>query len=95
MGPVGKAAVVGLKDRETNTVKARRTDAPTLQGFVTEHRADGAKVYMAEDAHAQATDEVTPLHITRWQHGRTICRTALVRPNGAPYAGDGGQASFV
>ena len=50
-GPVGKAAVVGLKDRDTNTVKAtvvERTDAPTLQGFVAEHRADGAKVYTDE-----------------------------------------------
>jgi len=47
-GPVGKSAVVGVKDRETNTVKAvvvTRTDAPTLQGFVNDHRADGAKVY--------------------------------------------------
>ena len=52
-GPVGKAAVVGVKDRESNTVKAttvkatvvERTDAPTLQEFVNDHRADGAKVY--------------------------------------------------
>ena len=47
-GPVGKAAVVGVKDRDSNTVKAvvvTRTDAPTLQGFVNDHRADGAKVY--------------------------------------------------
>ena len=47
-GPVGKAAVVGVKDRESNTVKAtvvERTDAPTLQGFVNDYRADGATVY--------------------------------------------------
>ena len=50
-GPVGKAAVVGIKDRETNTVKAavvERTDAPTLQGFVNTHRVEGAKVYTDE-----------------------------------------------
>ena len=47
-GSVGKAAVVGIKDRDTNTVKAtvvERTDALTLQGFVNAHRAEGATVY--------------------------------------------------
>lgn len=47
-GPVGKAAVVGVKDRETNTVEAvvvERTDASTLHGFVNTHRRYGAKVY--------------------------------------------------
>ena len=36
-GPVGKAAVVGMKDRDTNTVNATvvdSTDRQTLQGFV-------------------------------------------------------------
>ena len=50
-GPSGKAAVVGIKDRETGKVSARvveRTDKPTLQGFVYEHAADGAKVYTDE-----------------------------------------------
>ena len=40
-GPVGKTAVVGMKDRATNQVVARvipNTDADTLQGFVEEHR---------------------------------------------------------
>ena len=49
-GPVEKAAVVGMKDRDTNIVEAAavtRTDAPTLQGFVTERTAEGAKVYSA------------------------------------------------
>ncbi len=50
-GPVGKTAVVGIKDRDTNTVKAtvvEHTDAPTLQGFVNENREEGAKVYTDE-----------------------------------------------
>ena len=50
-GPVGKTAAVGIKDRETNTVKAtvvERRDAPTLQGFVNENRAEGATVYTDE-----------------------------------------------
>ena len=37
-GPVGKTTVIGAKDRKTNRVTARvieRTDAHTLQGFVT------------------------------------------------------------
>ena len=36
-GPVGKAAVIGTKEGETNRVMAQAvesTDAPTLQGFV-------------------------------------------------------------
>ena len=47
-GAVGKTAVVGTKDRETNAVAARkveRTDAPHLAGFVAQRTAPGAKVY--------------------------------------------------
>ena len=47
-GPVGKTAVVGMKDRATKQVAARvieSTDKPTLQGFVKRHSVDGAKVY--------------------------------------------------
>ena len=47
-GTVGKAIVVGAKDRETNRVSAavvKGTDAKTLQGFVGERAAKGATVY--------------------------------------------------
>ena len=47
-GAVGKAVVVGAKDRETNRVSAAvvgNTDAKTLQGFVGERAARGATVY--------------------------------------------------
>ena len=50
-GTVGKAAVVGIKDRETNQIAATvvpRTDGETLKGFVREHTADGAMVYTDE-----------------------------------------------
>ena len=50
-GPVGKTAVVGVKDRTTKRVAARvveATDKETLQGFVKEHTADGATVYTDE-----------------------------------------------
>ena len=50
-GPVEKAAVVGMKDRETNTVEAtvvEHTDAPTLQGFVNTRREEGVTVYTDE-----------------------------------------------
>ena len=53
-GAVGKAAVVGVKDRATNRVVARSvtaTDKPTLQGFVAEHATPGAKVF-TDDASA-------------------------------------------
>ena len=47
-GPVGKAIVVGAKDRKTNRVSAAvvgNTDAKTLQGFVGKRAAKGATVY--------------------------------------------------
>ena len=50
-GPAGKTAVVGAKDRETKQVAARvvdHTDKATLQGFVKQHTATGAKVYTDE-----------------------------------------------
>ena len=56
-GPVGKTAVVGAKDRETNQVAAKvvtSTDKQTLQGFVKEHAAQDATVY-TDDAGAYET----------------------------------------
>ena len=53
-GPVGKTAVVGAKDRETNQVAAtviQSTDAETLQGFVKDHANRQASVY-TDDATA-------------------------------------------
>ena len=53
-GVVGKTAVVGMKDRDSNKVAARvvaDTDAATLQGFVADHAASDAKVY-TDDAKA-------------------------------------------
>ena len=50
-GTAGKTAIIGIKDRETNTVQAAvidNTDRPTLSGFVTAHTAPGAKVYTDE-----------------------------------------------
>ena len=47
-GTVGKMIVIGAKDRETNQVSAavvEGTDAKTLQGFVSDHAAEGATVY--------------------------------------------------
>ena len=52
-GGVGKTAVAGAKDRNTNCVSAEvveATDAKTLQGFVADHAAPGATVYTDEAA---------------------------------------------
>ena len=52
-GAVGKVAVVGVKDRETNQVSAapvRNTRGGTLSGFARERTANGAKVYSDEHA---------------------------------------------
>ena len=53
-GPVGKTAVVGMKDRETGQIASKvvdHTDAPTLQGFVQEHTETDTTVY-TDDARA-------------------------------------------
>ena len=50
-GAVGKEAVVGVKDRESNNVAARHvrgTDAPHVDGFVAEKARLGAKAYTNE-----------------------------------------------
>ena len=50
-GPVGKMAVVGVKDRATNRVRAKvveRTDGVTLKSFVESHRVPGATAYTDE-----------------------------------------------
>ena len=47
-GAVGKTAVAGIKDRATNKVRAKTvesTDAPTLQGFISDNTDWEAKVY--------------------------------------------------
>ena len=50
-GAVGKTAVVGIKDRDTNEVRAEvvtDTTGETLQGFVRENAEPGATVYTDE-----------------------------------------------
>ncbi len=47
-GTVGKTAVVGIKDRDTNEVRAKvvdSTDGATLKGIVHENAGEGVKVY--------------------------------------------------
>ena len=47
-GPAGKVAVVGVKDRATNKVKAQVVDdttSETLQGFVRGNIVPGARIY--------------------------------------------------
>ena len=56
-GTVGKAIVIGAKDRATNTVSAEvisGTDMASLQGFIAAHAAPDAKVYT--DDHASYQD---------------------------------------
>lgn len=50
-GPVGKTAVIGMKDRDTGQIASQvveATDAPTLQGFVHSHTEQEARVYTDE-----------------------------------------------
>lgn len=61
-GPVGKIAVVGMKDRASNTVRAKvvlNTTAKTLQGFVADNADALATVY---------TDEATAYQSLPYHH---------------------------
>ena len=61
-GPVGKTAVVGIKDRTTNQVSAKvveSTDQDTLHGFIEDHTCPTAKVY---------TDEARPYESLDFDH---------------------------
>ena len=52
-GPVDMTTVIGARDRETNTVRAKvieTADGPTLQGFVRANAAPGATVFTDEAA---------------------------------------------
>lgn len=58
-GPSSKQPVVGLKDRDTNSVAARvvdHLDAETLQGFVDEHAVPGAQLYTDDTSAYKSTD---------------------------------------
>ena len=58
-GTVGKAAVVGIKDRNTNQVKAEvipDTRRATLQGFVVDNTTEDAVVYSDEASAYQGID---------------------------------------
>ena len=50
-GTAGKAPVAGIKDRETNRVRAMaivKPDKPTLQGFITAHTSEEATIITDE-----------------------------------------------
>ncbi len=74
-GAVGKAPVVGVKDRETNLSKAKAvqsTDSDTLQGFIVENVDAFAQVY---------TDESSVYRSLPYSHG-TVNHSAGEYVNG-------------
>lgn len=63
-GPVGKTAVIGAKDRATNSIAAEvieSTDAETLEKFVVDHANAGAMVYTDD---ASVYDNIPFVHTT-------------------------------
>ena len=74
-GAIGKAAVVGMKDRETNQVNAEVvefTDKATLQAFVLDRTGDGVKVYTDEAAAYQGllNHEAVKHSVREYVHGQ-------------------------
>ena len=64
-GPVGKTAVVGVKDRKTKHVAAQvaySTDSLTIQGFVRSKVKDGAKLYTDESRAYAGMDKEAVRH---------------------------------
>ena len=58
-GGVGKTAVVGIKDRQTNKVKAKvvqNTKKPTLQGYVKDNINPGAETFTDDNRSYQGLD---------------------------------------
>ena len=76
-GTAGKAPVVGMKDRETNEVRAmpvEHTDKATLQGFVVTHTASDAQVY--SDEHPSYTGIDRPHGTVRHSVGEYVRQQA-------------------
>ena len=81
-GTVGKTAVVGVKDRETNTVKARvvvSTTKASLQDFVQKHAAQGAQVFTDD---ASAYDGMKDVQHTSVNHSAGQFVVGIVHTNG-------------
>ena len=73
-GAVGKAIVVGAKDRDTNHVSfavVGNTDAKTLRSFVGDHAAKGATVYTDDHGGYQGMpfEHETVKHSIRYVNG--------------------------
>ena len=80
-GPVGKTAVVGMKDRETGQIASKvveATDAPTLQGFVEQNTEPHAMVY-TDDA---AAYRGMPRHHEAVKHGVSEYVRGMAHTNG-------------
>ncbi len=74
-GTVGKAIVVGAKDRNTNQISAKVTpsiDQKTLHGFVKDHAAKNATVY---------TDDLKSYRNLPYPH-EVVCHSAKEYVNG-------------
>ena len=81
-GSVGKTAVAGIKDRETNKVTTKmvaNTDKETLQGFIRETVKPGATIYSAE---AQAYTGMDDYHHEAVKHSVSEYVNGMAHVNG-------------
>ena len=77
-GTVGKVAVVGMKDRDTNRVSAEAVesaDGLTLKEFVLDQVVDGAKVYTDEHMVSGAPEPPDGQSLGRQVRGRPSAHT--------------------
>ena len=81
-GTVGKVAVIGAKDRNTNNIKARvvvSTTKEALQGFVLKHAAKDAQVF-TDDARAYSGMQEVQHNTVNHSAGEFVC--GIVHTNG-------------
>ena len=77
-GPVGKTAVVGAKDRETNRVVAKvitDTDRETLVGFVEDVADDDAMVYTDGNSAYRGREKHEAVHHSVGEYVRGMAHT--------------------
>ena len=90
-----KAAVIGVKNRESGEVRARSiptTDGDTLRAFVREHTAPGSQVY--SDGHAAYTSLAGEYRHNAVQHSVGTYVIEQAHANGIEQAHTNGIESF-
>ena len=84
-GPVGKSAVLGIKDRKTNQIQAKvieDTTKPTIQEFVNDVRAEDASVFTDDHTSYEGLTHHTSVNHSKKQWAVSTTLGELAHTNG-------------